>query len=78
MDLVGPLPKSAHAHEYIMRIVDHATCNLVALPLQRATSQPFTWELMMLFSRLRIPKDLLTDQCMFFLSKIMVDLCQLL
>lgn len=50
----------------------------MVLPLQRATSQSFAWELMILFSQLRLPKDLLTEQGMLFLSKLMVDLCRLL
>ncbi|MCI4385292.1 hypothetical protein PGIGA_G00048720 [Pangasianodon gigas] len=62
MDLVGPLPKSAQGHKYILVIMDYTTRYPVAVPLRKATSRNIARELLLLFSRVRI----------------MVDLCRLL
>ncbi|XP_053473735.1 uncharacterized protein LOC128603132 [Ictalurus furcatus] len=78
MDLVGPLPKSARGHEYILVIVDYATRYPEAVPLRKATSQNIARELVLLFSRVGITKDVLTDQGTPFVSKLMADLCRLL
>ncbi|XP_053539534.1 uncharacterized protein LOC124628632 [Ictalurus punctatus] len=78
MDLVGPLPKSARGHEYILVLVDYATRYPEAVPLRKATSQNIARELVLLFSRVGIPKDVLTDQGTPFVSKLMADLCRML
>ncbi|KAK3550169.1 hypothetical protein QTP86_021198 [Hemibagrus guttatus] len=62
MDLIGPLPKSAWGHEYTLVMVDYATRYPKAVPLWKATSRNVTRELLALFSRVGIPKDILTDQ----------------
>lgn len=77
MDLVGPFPKSAQVHEYIEVILDYAMWYPEEVPLWKATSQ-ITRELVFLFSQVKIPKDLLSDQGMAFVSKLMLDLGQLL
>ncbi|KAF4085715.1 hypothetical protein AMELA_G00098180, partial [Ameiurus melas] len=76
MDLVGPLPKSAWGHEYILVLVDYATRYPEAVPLRKATSPNIARELVLLFSRMGIPKDILTDQGTPFVSKLMADLCR--
>ncbi|XP_060748945.1 uncharacterized protein LOC132861438 [Tachysurus vachellii] len=78
MDLIGPLPKSARGHEYILVMVDYATRYPEAVPLRKATSQSVARELLLLFSRVGIPKDILSDQGTPFMSKLMMDLCRLL
>lgn len=57
MDIVGPLPKSARGHEYILVLVDYATCYPEAILLQRATAA----ELFTLCSQVGIPLEILTD-----------------
>ncbi|KAL1260038.1 hypothetical protein QQF64_007865 [Cirrhinus molitorella] len=78
MDLVRPLPKSARGHEYILVIVGYATCYLEAISLSRATSAAITLELFMLCSRVGIPTEILTDQGMPFVSRILAHLHKLL
>lgn len=78
MDLVGPLPKSAKGHQYILVLVDYATRYPEAVPLRKATTKAVARELFLLFSRVGIPKDLLTDQGTPFVSCLMADLCSLL
>lgn len=56
-------------------LVDYATWYPKAVPFRKATSKKITQELVLLFRRVGIPKDLLTDQGMPFISKLMADLC---
>lgn len=78
MDLVGPLPKSAQWHECILVIMDYATCYPKVGPLRKVTSEKIDRELVLLFSHVGLPKDLLTYQGTPFISKLMADVCQLL
>ncbi|XP_057195726.1 uncharacterized protein LOC130557734 [Triplophysa rosa] len=78
MDLVGPLPKSARGHEHILVIVDYATRYPEAIPLRKATAKNIAKELFLMFSRVGIPAEILTDQGTPFMSRMMNDLCQLL
>lgn len=59
-------------------MVDYITPYSKAIPLQKATSKMIVWEWILLFSRVGIPKDLLTDQSMPFTSKLSINLCRLL
>ncbi|XP_071061873.1 uncharacterized protein [Pseudochaenichthys georgianus] len=77
MDLVGPLVKSARGHQYILVILDYATRYPEAIPLRNMTTRVIARELLHLFSRVGIPKEILTDQGTPFMSKIMKDLCRL-
>lgn len=71
MDLVGPLPKSAPGHEYILVIVDYATQYTEAILLPKATLQNMTRELVLLFCLVGIPSDILMDQGTTFVSWLM-------
>ncbi|XP_056612851.1 protein NYNRIN-like [Triplophysa dalaica] len=77
MDLVGPLPKSARGHEYILVVVDYATRYPEALPLRKATAKAVAKELFMMCSRVGIPTEILTDQGTPFMSQLTADLCHL-
>ncbi|XP_050984340.1 uncharacterized protein LOC127176618 isoform X2 [Labeo rohita] len=78
MDLIGPLPKSARGYEHILVVVDYATRYPEAVPLRKATAKSIAQELFQLFSRVGIPKEILTDQGTPFMSRLMADLCRLL
>lgn len=60
LDIVGPLPKSALGHQYILVLVDYATRYPEAIPLRKATAQQISKELFLLCSRVGIPKEILT------------------
>ncbi|KAK3562421.1 hypothetical protein QTP86_033652, partial [Hemibagrus guttatus] len=62
MNVFGLQPKSAPGHEYILVIKNYATRCPEAISLRKATSQNIARELLTLFSRVGIPKDILTDQ----------------
>lgn len=78
IDLVGPFPKSAQDHKYILVIVDYTTGYPETVPLWKATSKYIAAELVLLFSCVGLPKDILIDQDMHFVSSLMTDVCWLL
>ena len=78
MDLVGPLPKSNRGHQYILVILDYATRYPEAIPLCTMSTKGITCELVMLFSLVGIPDEILTDQGTPFMLRIMNDLCKLM
>uniref|UniRef100_A0A8C5CZT0 ribonuclease H n=1 Tax=Gadus morhua TaxID=8049 RepID=A0A8C5CZT0_GADMO len=78
MDLVGPLPKSSRGHQYILVILDYATRYPEAIPLRTMASKGIASELVLMFSRVGIPEEILTDQGTPFMSRIMKDLCKLM
>uniref|UniRef100_A0A674CNJ5 Gypsy retrotransposon integrase-like protein 1 n=1 Tax=Salmo trutta TaxID=8032 RepID=A0A674CNJ5_SALTR len=77
MDIVGPLPKSARGHQYILVILDYATRYPEAIPLRTMASKNIAKELVLLFTRVGVPKEILTDQGTPFMSRLMADLCKL-
>ena len=78
LDIVGPLPKTSRGHRYILVLVDYATRYPEALPLRAATAKAVAKELMLLFSRVGIAREVLTDQGTCFMSRVMKELLSLL
>ena len=78
LDIVGPLPKTSRGHRYILVMVDYATRYPQALPLRDATAKAVARELMLLFSRVGIAKEILTDQGSCFMSQVLKELLSLL
>ena len=78
MDIVGPLPKTSRGHRYILVIVDYATRYPEALPLRAATAKAVAKEQFLLFSRVGIAREVLTDQGSCFMSRVMKELFSLL
>lgn len=75
MDHIGPLLKSTQGHEYILLIMDFST----KYPeVQKATSCNIRKGLVLLYNHMAIPNDILIDQGMPFVPKLMIDLCRLL
>lgn len=69
MNLVGPLPKSAQCHKYILVIMVYANQYPEAVPLWKATSTAIATKLVLLFSHVGITKKILTDQGTPFMFK---------
>ena len=67
MDIVGPLPRSRAGHRFILVIRDHATRYPEAVPLRTIDAQNVAEELVKFFSRVGIPKEILTDQVIYTL-----------
>lgn len=78
IDLVGPLVKTAKGHQYILAIMDCATRYPEVILLRTAAAKDIARELFHLFSRVGIPREILTDQATTFMSCVMKDVCKLL
>ncbi|XP_035266158.1 uncharacterized protein LOC118223565 isoform X2 [Anguilla anguilla] len=78
MDIVGPLPRSSRGHKYILVILDYATRFPEAIPLRTATGKAVARELFLLFSRVGIAAEILTDQGSCFMSTVLKAMCGLL
>nr|XP_061838109.1 protein NYNRIN-like [Nerophis lumbriciformis] len=74
MDIVGPLPKSARGHRYILVILDYATRYPEAVQLRTASAKAIAHELFMMFSRVGIADEILTDQGKCFMSQVLTML----
>ena len=78
MDIVGPLPKSRCGNRYILVICDYTTRWPEAIPLKSIEAVHVAEELMVLFSRVGIPKEILTDQGTNFTSNLLAEVYRLL
>ncbi|XP_076058196.1 uncharacterized protein LOC143035258 [Oratosquilla oratoria] len=79
IDLVGPLsPPSAEGHRYILTLIDFATGFPEAVPLKEVDSISVAEALLTIFSRVGIPREILSDQGTRFTSQLMAGLHKLL
>ncbi len=78
MDVVGPLEKSSPGNKYILVICDYATRYPEAFPLRSVKARNVANCLLQLFSRVGIPKEVLTDCGTNFMSKLLQQVYQLL
>ncbi|XP_076030915.1 uncharacterized protein LOC143019101 [Oratosquilla oratoria] len=79
IDLVGPLsPPSAEGHRYILTLIDFATGFPEAVPLKEVDSISVAEALLIIFSRVGILREILSDQGTQFTSKLMAELHKLL
>ena len=79
IDLVGPLaPPSVNGERYILTLIDYATGFPEALPLKEITSIAVAEALLVIFSRVGIPREILSDRGTQFTSQLMGELHGLL
>jgi len=78
VDIVGPLPHSRRDKQYILVICDYATGYLEAVPLHSIDAGTVAKQLIQLFARVGIPKEILSDQGTNFLSQLLKGLYNLL
>lgn len=67
-DIVGPFPRSRSEKRYVLVVCDYAPRYPEAVPLHSIDAKPVAEELVRLFSRVGIPKKILTDQGSSFTS----------
>ncbi len=67
MDLIGPLERSARGYRFALVLVDYATQYPEAVPLRSISAKSVA--LFRIISRVGIPKEILTDQGMAFMSR---------
>ena len=78
MDIVGPLERSAAGYTHLLVILDYATRYPEAIPLRSMSAKSVANELVKVFSRVGIPKEILTDQVTNFMSRLIRGTCKLL
>ena len=78
MDVVGPLERSRAGYRYILVICDYATRYPEAFPLRNTKARQVANSLLQLFSRMGVPKEILTDQGTNFTSKTLRQVYSLL
>jgi len=78
MDIVGPLPCSRRGNKYILVVCDYAKRYPEAIPPCSIDAGTVEKHLMHLFSRVGIPKEILSDQGTNFMSQLLRELYNLL
>lgn len=79
IDLVGPLsPPSSDGHRYILTLIDFATGFPEAMPLREIDTVTVSEALLTMFSRVGIPREILSDRGTQFTSQLMNELHRLL
>ena len=74
MDLIGPLPRSKRGNKYMLTIVDYATRYPEAVALPSTEASRIARELLLLFSRVGIPKEIISDQGSNFMSALLGEM----
>ena len=79
VDLIGPItPASERGHRYILSIVDYATHYPEAVALKKISTEDVAEALVGVFSRVGIPKEILSDCGTQFTSDLMHEIGRLL
>jgi RNase H-like domain found in reverse transcriptase/Reverse transcriptase (RNA-dependent DNA polymerase)/Integrase zinc binding domain/Integrase core domain len=79
IDLIGPIvPASERGHKYILTIVDYATRYPEAVALKDISTVTVAEALIDTFTRVGIPKEILSDQGSQFVSDVMKEVSRLL
>lgn len=79
VDLIGPIhPKSERGHRYILTMVDYATRYPEAIPLRGITTEEVAEAMLTVFTRMGVPKEILSDLGTQFTSQLMHEVSRLL
>ena len=79
VDIVGPIfPRTDRGNKYILTIVDYATRFPEAVPLPSIEAERVAEALVNVFTRVGVPKEILTDMGSQFTSGIMQEVSRLL
>jgi len=79
IDLIGPIqPASERGHRYILTAVDFSTRYPEAVALKGIETERVAEALVEIFSRVGLPKEILSDRGSQFTSDLMKEICRLL
>ncbi|XP_061764252.1 uncharacterized protein K02A2.6-like [Nerophis ophidion] len=78
VDLVGPFHPSTKGYRFALVLVDYATRYPEAVPLRSISAKSVAQALFQVVSRVGIPKEILTEQDMSFMSRTLKELYGLL
>ena len=73
-----PVHRTNNGNRYILTLCDYSTKYPEAIALKTIETETVTNALKEIFSRIGIPKEILSDQCSDFTSSLMRELCKLL
>ena len=74
MDIIGPLPRNRSGNRYVLVMCDYATRYPETIPLKSIDAAHMAEELIKVFARLGVPKEILTDQGSNFTSQLLAEL----
>ena len=74
IDIVGPLQRTKKGHKYLLTVMDFATRFPEAIALKRIDAPTICEELLQIFSRYGLPKELLSDRGTNFTAKLTEEL----
>lgn len=77
MDIVGPLNRTKSGKKYILTIIDHSTRYPEAFALKEIDAKSVASALIEIFSRVGLPKIILTDQGSNFKSQLLKELYEM-
>ena len=75
-DIVGPLPLAKGGCQWILTCLDQATKWPEAILLKSITARSIATEMLNLFARTGIPREILTDQGTQFVGSLVTKLCK--
>ena len=79
VDLIGPIkPRSSEGHQYVLVMVDYATRYPEAVPLKKIDSETVAEALWQVWTRVGVPREVLTDLGTQFVSEVMLGVHRLL
>ena len=78
MDIVGPLTRSSRGNRFVLIVCDYATRYPEAVPMKHVDAASVAEELVSIFSRVGVPKEILTDQGTNFTSHLLAELYKML
>ena len=78
IDTVGPLPRSHIRYQYVLVICDYATSHPESLPLRCTDAHRVAEKLIVFFSRMEMPNEILSDQGTNFMSQLLKEIYRLL
>ena len=78
MDIVGPLTRSSCGNRFVLVVCDYATRYPEAVPMKHVDAASVAEELVSIFSRVGVPKEILTDQGTNFTSHLLAELYRML
>ena len=78
MDIIGPLPRSRSGCRYVLVMCDYATRYPEAIALKTIDAKTIAEELIKVFARVGIPREILTDQGTNFTSQMLAEVYRLL
>ena len=69
--MVGPLPRTKRGNQYVLVICDYATRYPEAIPLRSQEAEVVAEAMVEVFSRVGVPKEILSDKGTNFMSSLM-------